>query len=101
MRRVWIVTTMAALLGAPTVAAPKELRTLSATSPWNLDYDIESCRLQRVFGEGDDRVVARFIKYGRGLGLEVILSGKSISPRGRGELAYMFSQGEPKKWRGR
>ncbi len=98
MRRVWVLSAIAAVLCGPAVAAPAELQTLTPTSPWNLDYDVESCRLQRVFGKGDDRIVARFIKYGRAPGLEVILSGKSLAPKGRDRLAYTFAPGsEPQK----
>ncbi|GAA4642075.1 hypothetical protein GCM10023115_03610 [Pontixanthobacter gangjinensis] len=71
-------------------AAPLELEP---TSKWALSYDAEACRLGRIFGEGDDKIIAQFVRYIPGPGFEMLVSGKSIAPKGRG-FDYRFAPGD-------
>lgn len=80
----------AALLPGSALAAPIEL---APSSSWNLSYDMEACRLGRYFGEGDEKVVVLFSRFMPGPGFEVIISGKSLEPRGR-TLEYRFAPGD-------
>ena len=45
-----------------TLLAGETLSGLEATSPWNIDYAPENCRLSRRFGEDDDVVTMHIIK---------------------------------------
>jgi len=38
---------------------------LKQSSPWNVDYADDRCRLMRQFGEGDDKVFAILIAMGQ------------------------------------
>jgi len=72
------------------LAAPLELEP---SSKWNLSYDMEACRLGRTFGEGDEKIVAQFIRYMPDPGFEVIVWGKLLEPQGK-EFEYRFAPGD-------
>lgn len=46
----------AAFSSAAMAAEKKETETLQPSSNWNVDYSPTSCKLVRIFGEGDDKV---------------------------------------------
>ncbi len=73
MRRTLLA--LAALSAAvPAHAAPV---VLTPSSPWNVDYADEKCRLVRTFGEGEDRHLLAFQQYwpARKFGMTVAGSG--------------------------
>lgn len=63
--------------------------TLTPSSHWNLDYDTESCRLSRNFGEGEDLVALTLSKFAPDSGIEVLVGGHKLKPRGL-DLKYAF-----------
>lgn len=71
-------------------AKPPEAQVLTPSTPWNVDYDVESCRLQRAFGTGDDKVVLRLVQYGLEPPGSMFVSGKGLAPSGRPKLVYTF-----------
>jgi TonB family protein len=73
----------AALTAQPLAAAdePPVPSVLEPTSPWNLRYDDEACRLVRTFGTGEAAVAVLFSKYAPGPEMEVLVTGKSLTPR--------------------
>ncbi|MBB3034315.1 energy transducer TonB [Alteriqipengyuania lutimaris] len=48
------------------------------SSHWNLEYAASSCRLARIFGEGDDRIVLALDRFGPGGGFQMIVAGKEV-----------------------
>lgn len=69
--------------GLPGPVHAREL-ILSPTTKWWLDYAPDSCRMARVFGSGDEQVVASFTRYQPGDGFALILSGKPLGGVSRG-----------------
>ena len=62
MRKYALATALCAtvLTGTPARAEPI---VLSPSSPWNVDFAEDKCRLMRFFGEGDDRHYLLFQQY--------------------------------------
>ncbi len=52
-----------ALAAVPVQAAPATPLVLGPSSPWNVDYAPDSCRLVRLFGEGEDQHYLAFQQY--------------------------------------
>ncbi len=59
-------------------ASDTEAVVLPQSSPWNLDYGEDRCRLIRFFGEGDNRVVLVMEQFGLSSHFELILAGKPL-----------------------
>ena len=74
----------------PAQADPDAIRVLAPSTPWNVDYDVESCRLQRAFGTGDDKVVLRLMQYGLEPPESLLVSGKGLASSGGPKLVYTF-----------
>jgi TonB family protein len=55
-----LVVTLAAV---PVRAAPAAPLVLKPSSQWNVDYAVDSCRLVRLFGEGEDQHYLAFQQY--------------------------------------
>lgn len=51
---------------------------LKQTSPWNVDYADDRCRLMRQFGEGEEKVYAIFDRYGPGERFRMTIAGKPV-----------------------
>lgn len=68
------------MLLAPTTVTAKESApvVLEKTSNWEVNYDADSCHLASAFGEGDQRIIARFTKFQPGDGFQLILYGKPV-----------------------
>lgn len=90
MYRLTCFALAALTLPGPALAAPLELEP---SSKWNLSYDMEACRLGRAFGEGDQKVVAQFIRYMPDPGFEAIIAGKMLEPKGI-KFEYRFAPGD-------
>lgn len=58
-----ILAVLAATLGAQPVLADGPV-LLEPSSPWNVDYGAEKCRLARLFGEGEDKTLLFMDQWG-------------------------------------
>ena len=88
MRVICSVVSMATLLVSVPGAASEPL-TLEPSSHWQLNYDRGSCRLSRTFGEGENQVLAHFIRYTPSPDFEVLLVGEPVDGR-NAPLEYSF-----------
>ena len=66
---------------------------ISPSSPWNLRYDEQACRLARTFGTGDTKITLIMAKYAPGPTMEVLLSGPSLALKGA-TFRYRFHPAE-------
>jgi Gram-negative bacterial TonB protein C-terminal len=72
-----LATTLAfSLIGA---SPPLPVQNLAPSSPWNVDYDTESCKLRRGFGEGDGRIGMEITRFLPGDTFQLILFGKPLA----------------------
>jgi hypothetical protein len=79
-------------------AAKKEPLRLKPSSSWNLDYAEKRCRLARIFGKDDQRVIAFFDKYGPDEGFRITLSGEPMRVKSSdGEVWLQFGPSEGKQ----
>lgn len=60
---------------------------LAPSSPWQLRYDKEACRLSRTFGEGEQTVLLTLAKYRPDTEIEFLIAGAPLLPDGK-RLAY-------------
>ena len=83
-------------LAAQTAAkSNNEPLQLKASSPWNVDYADDRCRLMRLFGEGDEKVFAIFDRYGTGERFRMTIAGKPVqTAKDNGEATVQFGPGE-------
>jgi TonB family protein len=58
-----ILTLLAATFGAQPLLASEPV-VLAPSSPWNVDYGEEKCRLGRMFGEGEDKILLFMDQWG-------------------------------------
>jgi hypothetical protein len=86
---------MIAISVTATVQAAKPPLHLKQTSPWNVDYADDRCRLMRKFGEGDEEVYAVFDRFGPGEQFRLTLAGKIFKTSlEKGKAAVMFGPAE-------
>lgn len=83
-----------ALLQSTFTTAAEDALVLKPSSPWNLDYGEESCRLGRTFGEGENKVLLIFLKYAPGTSMEVMASGVPLSAKRSRSFTYSFDPAE-------
>lgn len=74
---VFFATATAFLL--PSAASAKESTTLKPSSNWNVDYGAQTCRLSRLFGEGDNRHLIYFEQWGPSSSFGFTASGKGLN----------------------
>lgn len=74
LRYVVIAAVVAAPL--PVAAASKEAQRLKPSSPWNIHYADDSCRMMRSFGEGGDQVTLILDRFEPDDSLYVTFVGK-------------------------
>ena len=69
----------AAVFSYPSAARADEgPEMVEPSSPWNIEYAESSCRLSRIFGEGDDTIVLALDRFGPGGGFQMIVAGKEL-----------------------
>jgi TonB family protein len=68
--------------------------TLAASSKWEVNYDDDSCRLSRLFGEGEDRVAFFLERYGPGDMMAMTVAGRPLEGDKSGEMTIRFGPGE-------
>lgn len=61
----------------PCTSEARDLQ-LTPSSKWLMSYDRDSCTLARAFGEGDDKVIAQFIRYEPSVRFDFNLIGKPL-----------------------
>lgn len=80
MRRILVIAVGLALVPAAPVQAREVLR-LKPSSPWNVHYAVDSCRLARDFGEGLRRVTLILDQFEPGDSFYLTLVGDSLRTR--------------------
>lgn len=68
---------LAAISLVPQIAAAKDAQPLvvEPSSQWNVDYGKETCRLARIFGEGENRHAIFFEQWGPDVGFSFTAAG--------------------------
>lgn len=66
---------------------------LEPSSHWNLDYADDSCRLARIFGEGDDKVAFYIERYEPGDRFFLMVAGKALEGNRRANAEFSFGPG--------
>ncbi|MCJ1960313.1 TonB family protein [Novosphingobium mangrovi (ex Hu et al. 2023)] len=76
MRRTgWAIATVCGLLTAPDAQAKPDTFVLEASSPWNVDWADNACLLQRMYGEGEEGVLLRFMNFTPDYTYQIQLTG--------------------------
>ena len=84
-----------ALAASPVSAAKPEPVQLAPSSPWNVNYADDYCRLARSFGTGDATTIIFFDSFGASQGFKLIITGKQFGPvADRGEAEVRFGPAE-------
>lgn len=75
-----VETTLILALAAasPAAAATSEPLILKPTSPWQVDYADDRCRLGREFGTGEQQTYLFFDRYGPTEYFRLVLAGKDV-----------------------
>lgn len=60
----------------PTFSVAAETEPLKPSTPWNMHYADDSCRLARGFGTGDDQLIVMFDRFGPGQTFKLIVTGR-------------------------
>ncbi|MCW0197061.1 energy transducer TonB [Sphingopyxis sp.] len=91
----WVVGAGLLLSSAPLVAAEKdEPVMLEPSSPWNVNYADDYCRLGRVFGEGEQRTILIMDRYAPGDVFRLTLAGAATEAvKSGGEASVQFGPG--------
>ena len=82
-----LILTFALAVGMASAATPlhaRDVLRLQPTSPWNLHYADDSCRLARIFGEGDRQVTLIFEQFEPGDEFRLSFAGKPVKLRTEG-----------------
>ena len=75
-QRAWLLPSLMALTATPAWAKNEPL-TLKPSSQWIVNYGDNSCRMMREFGEGDQKIIALFNRYGPGDSFRLTVAGKA------------------------
>jgi TonB family protein len=85
----------ALLLPVGAASAPKEPLRLQPVSKWNVHYADDSCRMSRVFGEGDQQVAFIAERYRPGDALRISFIGKPAGTSlNQGVVRILFGPSE-------
>ncbi|WP_422059919.1 energy transducer TonB [Sphingopyxis sp.] len=74
-------------LSMPVSAHAQERLVLAASSSWNINYADDYCRLQRMFGTGDEKVMLMIDRFSPSESFRLNLAGKRFSRSGSVEAA--------------
>lgn len=102
-RRPAMLATMAALLLAPlpayaaddypgALAAQEDAERIAPSSPWNLDFGADRCRLTRLFGPEDDRHLVFFDQAAPGRAFGLTIAGSSVARYSTANRLYIGLQ---------
>lgn len=95
-----LITIAIALATAPqTVSAKDGPVVIEPATPWNIDYGKETCRLARVFGEGENRHAVFFTQWGPGDTFSFTVGGNAFKryQGGKRTLLRIFDGQEAKR----
>lgn len=81
--------TAALVLSIPNSVEAKTVM-LAPTGTWHMDYADDSCRLARLFGEGDERVAFYLERYGPGDRFHMAVAGNAIGKAPQSETRVQF-----------
>ncbi|MCR2834373.1 energy transducer TonB [Parerythrobacter lacustris] len=81
--------TAALALSAPASVEAKIVR-LAPSGPWSMNYADDSCRLSRLFGEGEERVAFYIERYGPGDRFHMVVAGEALGKSPRPETRVQF-----------
>ena len=93
-RIIGLLCCSAILSGQAIAELDDKIQALAPTSKWIVDYENEGCQLARQFGEGKDRVIASFSRYGPGTSFKLVLSGQPLKLGKSGEIEVRFGPNE-------
>jgi len=85
------VVLTASVVTTPLGASPREPELLAPSSPWNVNYGDDSCRLARVFGADDAMTFVVLDQFAPGDAFKLTLGGKRfryISNGGRASVRF-------------
>ena len=90
-----VVIVAATLASQGVEGAEGKGQRLAPTSPWNINYDADSCRLGRVFGEGRDQVALYLERYAPAEGFALLVAGAPLDRlRYANKVVMRFGPGE-------
>ena len=81
LRKFMCLLAIASITSPPIFAAAPEEMRLKPSSKWNVQYADDSCRLARIFGEGDEQVLLFMDRYSPGDSFRLTLSGKPMETK--------------------
>jgi len=91
---------VSSIVAVPAQAASQGPERLAPTSTWNVNYDDDSCQLERVFGLGDAMIFVVFDQFGPGQSFKVTLGSKRFrSLSGSGKASVRFGPDEAEQMR--
>jgi Gram-negative bacterial TonB protein C-terminal len=94
-RRATAILAMLATITPAVAQRGKEPLILKPTTPWNVDYADDRCRLMRQFGEGDEQTFAIFDRYAPDDDFQLILVGRPFkSTLDKGKVVIQFGPNE-------
>lgn len=98
-----IATSVAIGLGAAPAAAngidDVPALTIEPSSPWNLNYADDSCRLSRMFGTGEQRIALYLERYRPSDTFMLVTAGSPLESRARNKVKFRFGPIEGGDWR--
>lgn len=71
-------------------AVAQDSPALAPSTPWNIDYDTDSCALRRVFGEGDRQAFLELRRFDRAPGLQATVTSNLTEARRSDGFKYRF-----------
>ena len=102
LSHITLFTAALALAAMPQIAAAQDKNkplVIEPSSPWNVDYGKETCRLARVFGEGENRYAIFFTQWGPSSSFSFTAGGPGFKrfQGGKVTLFRTFDEQEPKR----
>jgi len=94
-RAILAFTTLTAALASASASAQAETVVLEPSSPWNVDFGVDKCRLARTFGVGKDRHLLAFQQYWPGDQAGLTVAGpafKRFRSLARTEVTFLADQ---------
>jgi hypothetical protein len=92
-----IIAGVAMFSSAMAAAKAEQSRVLAPSSPWDIDYGLESCTLSRIFGDGDMAISLYLTQTHPGSTFDLSLAGPALGePRRAFGTALRFGTEERK-----
>lgn len=65
-------------VGVHATTPPPPVAALTPSSPWNVDYAEDECRLLRTFGTGDDQIILRIARSASEDDFDLVIAGANL-----------------------